>query len=400
MAIKLANRILVVKPSATLAISTRAKEMMAAGIDVVNFGVGEPDFNTPDYIKDAAHKALDDNFTRYTANPGIIELREAICAKFERENGLKYKPNQILVSAGAKASILTVLMAVCDVGDQVLVPSPYWVSYPDQVKLVNAQMVVIPSTVENEFKITPAALRKACEESPSAKVLLLNSPSNPSGTVYNREELTEIAKICIEYNLLVISDEIYERLVYDDTEHVSIASVLPEMYERTVVINGVSKAYAMTGWRMGYAAGPAHIIGAASRVQAHATSGINSITQKASVVALNEEDDSIEKMRQEFQERRNFLCGELSKIPHVTLFKPKGAFYVFPDISWYLENNNKGIKDCCEFCSLMLETYHVALVSGAAFGVDTAVRFSYANSMENLKKGAQRFAKCLEDLRS
>ncbi len=251
MAIKLANRILVVKPSATLAISARAKELSAAGIDVINFGVGEPDFNTPDYIKNAAHKALDDNFTRYTANPGIIELREAICAKFERENGLQYKPNQILVSAGAKASIITILMAVCDVGDQVLVPSPYWVSYPDQVKLVNAEMVLIPSTVEEEFKVTPAALEKACKDSPSAKVLLLNSPNNPSGTVYSREELVEIAKICIKYNLLVISDEIYERLVYDDTEHVSIASVLPEMYERTVVINGVSKAYAMTGWRMG-----------------------------------------------------------------------------------------------------------------------------------------------------
>ncbi|HAN41763.1 MAG TPA: aspartate aminotransferase [Candidatus Cloacimonas sp.] len=397
---KLSERARAIKPSPTFAVEAKAREMRARGIDVIGFGAGEPDFDTPEHIRDAGIDAINSGFTRYTPTAGIPELKEAIVAKLRRDNGLDYEPSQIIVSCGAKHSLYNAFQVLCGPGDEVIIPAPYWVSYPDQVKLVNAQMVVIPSTVENEFKITPAALRKACEESPSAKVLLLNSPSNPSGTVYNREELTEIAKICIEYNLLVISDEIYERLVYDDTEHVSIASVLPEMYERTVVINGVSKAYAMTGWRMGYAAGPAHIIGAASRVQAHATSGINSITQKASVVALNEEDDSIEKMRQEFQERRNFLCGELSKIPHVTLFKPKGAFYVFPDISWYLENNNKGIKDCGEFCSLMLETYHVALVSGAAFGVDTAVRFSYANSMENLKKGAQRFAKCLEDLRS
>lgn len=400
MAIKLANRIMVVKPSPTLAISARAKEMRASGIDVINFGVGEPDFDTPQYIKDAAHKALDENFTRYTPNAGIIELRKAICAKFERENGLKYEPKQILVSAGAKASIIMILMAVCDVGDQVLIPSPYWVSYPDQAQLVNAKSVIIPSTVEDEFKITAKALKQACEENPCAKVLLLNSPNNPSGTVYTRNELIDIAKICIEHNLLVISDEIYERLVYDDTEHISIANVLPEMYERTVVVNGVSKAYAMTGWRLGYAAGPAHIIAAAGRVQEHATSCVNSITQKACVTALEAEDDSIEKMRQEFEKRRNFLCEELGKIPHISFFKPKGAFYLFPDIAWYLKNNNKGIKNSDEFCTLMLETYHVALVSGASFGVDTAVRFSYANSMENLQKGAQRFAKCLEDLRS
>ncbi len=400
MAIKLANRIMVVKPSPTLAISARAKEMMASGIDVVNFGVGEPDFNTPDYIKDSARKALDENFTRYTPNAGIMELRKAICAKLERDNGLKYEPKQILVSAGAKASIIMVLMAVCDVGDQVLIPSPYWVSYPDQAQLVNAKSVIIPSTVEQQFKITAPALKQACEQNPCAKVLLLNSPNNPSGTVYTRDELIDIAKVCIEHNLLVISDEIYERLVYDDTEHISIASVLPEMYERTVVINGVSKAYAMTGWRLGYAAGPAQIIAAAGRVQEHATSCVNSITQKACVTALEAEDESIENMRKEFEKRRNFICEELSKIPNISFFKPQGAFYVFPDISWYLENNNKGIKEGDQFCTLMLETYHVALVSGSSFGVDTAVRFSYANSMENLQKGIQRFAKCLEDLRS
>ncbi|MCB5229836.1 MAG: pyridoxal phosphate-dependent aminotransferase [Candidatus Cloacimonetes bacterium] len=400
MTIKLSNRIKLVKPSPTLALSAKAKQMGDAGIDVINFGVGEPDFNTPEYIKQSAHAALDANFTRYTANPGIIELRQAICAKFERENGLKYQPNQILVSAGAKASIIIVLMAVCDAMDQVLIPTPYWVSYPYQAILAGAEPVLLPTMEKDEYKVTPQTLNAACDANPCAKVLLLNSPNNPTGTVYNKEELTALAKVCIERNLLVISDEIYERLVYEGTQHVSIASVLPEMMERTVVVNGVSKAYAMTGWRLGYAAGPAEIIAAAGRVQAHATSCVNSITQKACVTALNEEDDSIENMRQEFEQRRDFLCNELAKIPHITFFKPKGAFYVFPDISWYLENNTKGIENCDQLCNTLLEKYHVALVSGGSFGVETAVRFSYANSMDNLRGGVQRFADFLAELRA
>lgn len=399
MAIKLSNRTKLIKPSPTLTLSAKAKEMKDAGIDVINFGVGEPDFNTPDYIKAAAHAALDTNFTRYTANAGIIELRKAICAKLERDNGLKYEPKQILVSPGAKASIINILIAVCDSQDQVLMPAPYWVSYPYQAMLANAEPVIVPTTEAGHYKVTPTALKEACEANPCAKVLLLNSPNNPTGTVYTREELVELAKVCIEKNLLVISDEIYERLVYDGEQHVSIAAVLPEMIERTVVINGVSKAYAMTGWRLGYAAGPAHIIAAAGRVQEHATSCVNSITQKACVTALNEEDDSIEKMRQEFEKRRDFLCEELAKIPHISFFKPKGAFYVLPDISWYLANNSQGIKDCDQFCGILLDKYHVALVSGDSFGIGCAVRFSYANSLENLQKGVQRFAAFLADLR-
>jgi len=400
MAIKLSNRTKLIKPSPTLTLSAKAKEMKDAGIDVINFGVGEPDFPTPEYIKKAAHTALDDNFTRYTANAGIIQLRKAICAKLSRDNGLIYEPKQILVSPGAKASILNILIAVCDSQDQVLMPAPYWVSYPYQAMLANAEAVIIPTSEAGHYKVTPAALKASCEANPCAKVLLLNSPNNPTGTVYTREELTELAKVCIEKNLLVISDEIYERLVYDGVEHVSIAAVLPEMIDHTVVINGVSKAYAMTGWRLGYAAGPAHIIAAAGRVQEHATSCVNSITQKACVTALNEEDDSIEKMRAEFEQRRDFLCNELHKIPHISFFKPKGAFYVLPDISWYLQNNDQGIKDCDQFCSILLEKYHVALVSGASFGIGCAVRFSYANSMENLQKGVQRFATYLSELRS
>jgi aspartate aminotransferase len=399
MAIKLSNRIQLIKPSPTLTISNKAAEMKAAGKDVVNFGVGEPDFNTPDYIKQAAHKAIDGNFTKYTANAGIIELRKAICAKLERDNGLKYDPKQILVSPGAKASILDVLMAVCDTHDQVIIPVPYWVSYPYQVMLAEADPVYLATQQEDGFRVKADVLETCISNNPTAKVLILNSPSNPTGTVYTKKELEEIAAVCIKHNILVISDEIYERLVYDDSKHFSIASVSQEMQEHTVIVNGVSKAYAMTGWRLGYAAGPANIISYSGRVQEHATSCVNSITQRACVVALNEEDDSIEAMRQEFDKRRNFLYTELVKNPHLSCFKPEGAFYIFPNISWYIKNNALGIKNTDQFCEKLLEKHFVALVSGGAFGIEGFVRFSYANSMENLTKGAQRFAEFLRELR-
>ena len=398
MAIKLSNRIKLVKPSPTLTLSAKAKEMSSAGIDVVNFGVGEPDFNTPEYIKIAAHAAIDANFTRYTANVGIPDLKQAICDKLLRDNGLSYEPKQVLVSPGAKASILNILIAVCDTQDQVLMPSPYWVSYPYQAVLANAEPIYLPTLEKNDYKISASDLKAAAIDNPCAKVLLLNSPNNPTGAVYTRTELEAIAEICLKYNLLVISDEIYERLVYDGTEHVSIASLSPEMQAQTVVVNGVSKAYAMTGWRLGYAAGPAHVIAAAGRVQEHATSCVNSITQKACVTALNSEDDSIENMRREFENRRNFLFEELSKLPHISCFKPKGAFYIMPNISWYLENNKLGIDSSDKFCEVLLERHHVAVVAGSSFGLDSSVRFSYANSMENLRKGVTRFAAFLGEL--
>ena len=399
MSLKISNRLKLVQPSPTLTISNKANEMIAQGIDVVNFGVGEPDFNTPEYIKRAAIDAIEANFTRYTANAGIPELRRAICNKLLRDNHLKYEPKQILVSPGAKAAILNVLIAVCDVQDQVLMPAPYWVSYPYQAILANAEPVIIPTFEENNYKLTALALEEAIKTHPCSKVLLLNSPNNPTGAVYTKKELEEIAEICLKYKILVISDEIYERLVYDDTEHISIASISPEMQEQTIVINGVSKAYAMTGWRLGYAAGPSNIIAAAGRVQEHATSCVNSITQKACVVALTEEDDSIENMRKEFEKRRNFLFTELNKLPHVNCFKPQGAFYIMPNIGWYLEHNKQYINDCDQFCEILLEKHYVALVSGTSFGLDTNVRFSYANSMENLEKGVKRFEAFLEELK-
>lgn len=398
MAIKLSNRCRLIKPSPTLSLSARAKEMKDAGIDVINFGVGEPDFNTPDYIKAAAQKAIDGNFTRYTANAGIIELRQAICEKLKRDNGLDYSPKDILVSPGAKASILNALIAVCDSMDQVLMASPYWVSYPYQAMLANAEPVFIPTTEANSYKITPEALEKSLKENPCAKALILNSPSNPTGAVYTASELNALAGLIEKHDLLVISDEIYERLVYDGVKHVSIASLSPAMKERTIVINGVSKAYAMTGWRLGYAAGPTHIIAAAGRVQEHATSCVNSITQKACVTALRNEDESIEKMRQEFSRRRDFLYEELMKIPHITCFKPQGAFYIMPGIHWYLQNNHLGIDNADAFCDQLLEKYHVALVAGGSFGLEGTVRFSYANSIENLKEGVKRFAAFLAEL--
>lgn len=398
MPIKIANRLKMVQPSPTLTISNKANEMIAEGFDVVNFGVGEPDFNTPEYIKRAAIEAIEANFTRYTANAGIPELRRAICDKLYQDNQLKYEPKQILVSPGAKAAILNVLIAVCDVQDQVLMPAPYWVSYPYQAILANAEPVIIPTQEENAYKLTALELEEAIKTHPCSKVLLLNSPNNPTGAVYAKKELEEIAEICLKYNILVISDEIYERLVYDDTEHISLASISPEMQEQTIVINGVSKAYAMTGWRLGYAAGPSSIISAAGRVQEHATSCVNSITQKACVIALTEEDDSIENMRKEFEKRRNFLFAELNKLPHINCFKPQGAFYIMPNISWYLENNNQNIENCDQFCQILLEKHYVALVSGTSFGLDTNLRFSYANSIENLEKGVARFGDFLEVL--
>ncbi|HOU25975.1 MAG TPA: pyridoxal phosphate-dependent aminotransferase [Candidatus Cloacimonas sp.] len=398
MATKLSNRCRLIKPSPTLSLSAKAKEMKDAGIDVISFSVGEPDFPTPDYIKNAAHKAIDANYTRYTNNAGILELRQAICDKLLRDNDLKYSPKEILVSPGAKASIVNALTAVCDVKDQVLMGAPYWVSYPYQVALANAEPIYIPTKEEDGYKIRAAELEIAIQENPCTKALILNSPGNPTGAVYTKEELAALAEICIKYDILVISDEIYERLVYDDVKHISIASISEEMKQRTIVINGVSKAYAMTGWRLGYAAGPANIIATAGKVQEHSTSCVNSITQYACVTALNEEDDSIEKMRQEFSVRRDFLYNELKKIPHISCFKPQGAFYIMPGIKWYLDNNNQNIQTSDDFCAKLLDKYSVALVPGSSFGMEGTVRFSYANSMENIKEGISRFASFLQEL--
>ena len=398
MAIKISNRAKAIKQSPTMAVSALANKMKADGIDVINFGVGEPDFDTPDYIKEAGKKAIDDNFTRYTASAGILELREAIAAKLKRDNDLICDPKDILVSPGAKASIINVLMAICDPRDEVLIPSPYWVSYTSQVEMVDALPVLLPTTISNNFKIKPKQLEERILELSNPKAIILNSPNNPTGSVYSRKELVKIAEICLKYNILIISDEIYEKLIYDDVKHISIASISDETRDITVLINGVSKAYAMTGWRLGYSAGPRDIIKKASQIQGHTTSCVNAMTQKASIVALSECDGSVTTMRAEFQKRRNYLVEKLNEIENVKCLMPKGAFYAFPNISHYLTHNTKGIKNSVELCEYLLENYHIAIVPGMAFGAGKYVRFSYANSMDNIKKGVNQFKKGLMSL--
>ena len=390
----ISERVKKLKSSATIAISTTSKEMQAEGIDVINFSIGEPDFQTPQNIKSAAKKAIDENYTHYTATAGMLELRNAICGKFKKDNNLDYCPENIMVSSGAKNCIMNILLAICNYKDEVLLPIPFWVSYYSQIIMTDA----IPKFIEPEgddFKISTKNIEKNI--SSKVKAIIINSPNNPTGIVYTRMELEEIAKLAIKYNLIVISDEIYEKLIYDKTEHISIAS-LPEMNERTVVINGVSKAYAMTGWRLGYAAGPEKIIKSALKIQGHSTSCANSITQRAVISALLDKDDSVEKMRQEFEKRRNFLIEKLNSIPNIKCAIPKGAFYAMPNVSYYLEQNKKGVKTSANLCDFLLENYHIALVPGSAFGIEGFVRFSYANSMENIKKGVKRFEKGLKNL--
>ncbi|MBT3754823.1 MAG: pyridoxal phosphate-dependent aminotransferase [Candidatus Cloacimonetes bacterium] len=397
MAIQISHRAKAIKASPTLTVSSLAKQMKADGINVINFGVGEPDFNTPNYIKDEAHKAINDNFTRYTASSGILELRQAISAKLKRDNHLDCDPSDILVSPGAKASIFFVLMTICDPRDEVLIPSPYWVSYTSQVEMVDAFPILLPTRAASNFKISAEQLEEALESLSNPKALILNSPNNPTGSIYSKKELAKIAAVCVKHNIMIISDEIYEKLIYDGKKHVSIATISDEVREHTVVINGVSKAYAMTGWRLGYAAGPKDIINRAARIQSHSTSCVNSITQKAAIVALSECDGSIAEMRDEFQKRRNFLVDELNKISNVKCRLPRGAFYAMPNISYYLHNNKLGIKNGVKMCEYLLKEYKVAIVSGSAFGADKYVRFSYATSMENIKEGLRRFKQGLLD---
>lgn len=398
MKITLSHRARAIKPSPTLTVSALAKNMRAKGIDVINFGVGEPDFDTPDYIKAEAHKALDDNFTRYTDSAGIIELRQAIADKLKRDNNLDCNPNDILVSPGAKASIVFVLMSICDPRDEVLIPSPYWVSYTAQVEMVDAFPILLPTSMANNFKITAAQLEETIKSLSNPKALILNSPNNPTGSVYNKKELEEIAEVCLKHEIIIISDEIYEKLIYDGLQHVSIAEISPEVREQTILINGLSKAYAMTGWRLGYAAGPTNVIKSASKIQSHTTSCVNSITQKAAVAALRHNDDSIIAMREVFQKRRDYLVTELNKIPNIQCCIPQGAFYAMPNVEYYLKNNRVGVSDTVGLCEYILRNWRVAIVPGSAFGAHKLVRFSYANSLDNIKEGIVRFRDGLAEM--
>lgn len=388
-----------VQPSPTLAIDSMAKAMRSEGKDVINFGVGEPDFDTPENIKEAAIRAIRNGFTKYTPASGISELKDAIIDKLRRENSLSYTPEEIIISCGAKHSLYNIAQALLQKGDEVIIPVPYWVSYPEQVVLNDATPVFVGTEEEDSFILRPEALRESI--TPRTKALILNSPSNPTGTTYRKKDLEAIAEICLRHNIIIISDEIYEKLVYDDTHHISIASLGPEMKNRTIVVNGLSKCYAMTGWRIGYAAGPKEIIKAMAAIQSQSTSNPTSIAQKAAVEALRGPQDSVRLMVEEFDRRRRYMVSELNSIEGVSCTKPTGAFYVFPRIDSFFGRtvSNSIIKNSSDLCMYLLKEALVATVPGSAFGDDRYIRLSYATSMENIKKGMERIREALKRLK-
>ncbi len=394
---KVSKRAELVPASATIAVDSRAKQMKAQGIDVVGFGAGEPDFDTPDYIKDAAIKALKAGKTKYTPACGTIELRTAIAGKLEKENGLKYKPEQIIVSLGAKHSIYMVMQAVLDEGDEVIMPAPYWVTYPETIKLAGAGAKVIETDIQNSYKITPQQLKKAITK--KTVMLIMNSPSNPGGFTYTPGELAAIAKVLEGTKVMVLSDEIYEKLVYGRTKFVSFASLSEDAYKRTITVNGFSKAFAMTGWRLGYTAGPVDVIKAMDRLQSHMTQNPVSFAQDAAVAALNspESGGAIEKMRIEFERRAKYMAERLNKIEGIKCPEPTGAFYCFPDVSKHYGRtiNNAKINGSMDFAGALLEQVNVALVPGLPFGCDNNVRLSFACSLEQITKGLDRIEKWL-----
>jgi aspartate aminotransferase len=369
-------------PSLTLSIDSKAKAMKAEGIDVCGFGAGEPDFDTPDHIKAAAIAALEAGFTKYTPSGGLPELRQAIAEKLETDNQLKYRPSQIIVSSGAKHSCYNAILATCQAGDEVLIPSPYWVSYPDMVRLAGAEPVIVPTTERNGWKMRASDFENAM--TPRTKMLILNTPGNPTGSVYTREELEGIVEVAAEEDIYILSDEIYEKLVYDDVKHVSIASLSQEAYDLTITVNGFSKAYAMTGWRLGYMAASEAVAKAVDNIQSHSTSHPCSFAQKGAVAALKGDQQTLADMRDEFNMRRNYMYDRITKIPNITAVKPEGAFYILVNISQLgLSSQN--------FADRLLSKANVAVIPGIAFGDDRTVRLSYATSIDIIKKGLDRF---------
>ena len=386
--------------SITLEIDAKAKEMKAQGMDIVGFGAGEPDFDTPEHIRNAAKDALDRGMTRYTPASGMPELKKAIAAKLKRDNGLDYQPQQIVISNGAKHSLFNTFQAVLNEGDEVIVPGPYWVSYPELVAMSGGVPVMIVAEESNNFKLTAEQIEAAITDKTAA--IILNSPNNPNGFVYTREELKAIGDLAVKYDIAIISDEIYEYLVYDGAEHISIASLSEEIKEHTIVINGMSKAYAMTGWRIGYTAAPLHVAKAMTNYQSHSTSNPNSIAQCAAIAALNGPDDEIKKMVAEFDIRRKHIVELINDIPGLSCVPPKGAFYVMMNLSGIIGKklNGETITGSMAFTKLLLEDSQVAVVPGVGFGADHYVRLSYATNMNNIEKGLARikaFVAKLED---
>ena len=395
----LARRVKAIKTSATIAINEKATRMRARGVDVISFAVGEPDFDTPQNIKKAAVEAIESGFTKYTAVAGIVELKEAIAEKFHNDNGLTYKPAQISVACGAKHALYNIAQVLWDQGDEVIIIAPYWVSYTDQVILTGATPVIFDTSKFKNFAIPRDKLKALI--TPRTRAILINSPSNPTGKVYNRSELETIAQLAVENDLLIISDEIYEKILYDGAEFVSIAALGSEIQQRTITVNGVSKAYAMTGWRIGYAAGPEKIIQAMNKIQGQATSAPNSIAQKASIAALCGPQTQVDNMRREYQKRRDYIINELNAIEGIDCNTPSGAFYAYPNVSklYGAKYGDQVITDSVGFCAYILDETQVALVPGLAFGTDDFVRISYATSMENIKTGMGRIKLALEKLK-
>jgi len=379
---ELANRATILTPSLTLSIDSKAKAMKAEGIDVCGFGAGEPDFDTPDHIKAAAQAAIEGGFTKYTPSSGTPELRQAIADKFAAENGLTYKPSQIVVSNGAKHSCYNAILATVQPGDEVIIPAPYWLSYPEMVRLAGGEPVFVQTKEENGWKMTAEEFQDAM--TPRTKMVIINTPGNPTGAVYSKEELQAIVDVAVDEEILILSDEIYEKLVYDDSKHVSTASLSSAAYDLTITVNGFSKAYSMTGWRLGYLGAPEAIAKAIDAIQSHSTSNPCSFAQKGGVAALKGDQQPVADMRDEFDMRRNYMVNRLASIPRISVVKPQGAFYVLVNIGQLgLSSTN--------FADRLLSKHHVAVVPGVAFGNDQTVRLSYATSLDVIKKGLDRF---------
>ncbi|WP_407894992.1 pyridoxal phosphate-dependent aminotransferase [Scytonema sp. NUACC26] len=378
---KLAGRVSQVTPSITLAIAAKAKAMKAEGIDVCSFSAGEPDYDSPTHVKVAAQKALDDGKTKYGPAAGEPKLREAIARKLKTDNGLDYKAENVVVTNGGKHSLFNLILALIESGDEVIIPAPYWLSYPEMVTLADGVSVIVSTDASTDYKITPEQLRKSI--TPRTKLLILNSPSNPTGMVYTPDEIKALAAIVVEKDILVVSDEIYEKILYDGAKHVSIGSLGEEIFARTIISNGFAKAYSMTGWRIGYLAGPLDLIKATITIQSHSTSNVCTFAQYGAIAALEDSQDCVEEMRQGFAQRRQVMLERLNAIPGLVCTKPDGAFYLFPDIS------KTGLKSL-DFCNALLEKEQVAVIPGIAFGADDNIRLSYATDMATIEKGMDR----------
>ena len=392
---KFSKRIQAIQPSMTLAVDAKAKELQANGINVISFGAGEPDFNTPDKIKQSGILAIEQNATHYTPVGGIKKLKQAIVNKLERDNNLVYDKNQVLVSCGAKHSFFNLAQVLWEEGDEIIIPAPYWVSYPDIIQYAGAKPIIIDTLNENQFKVTPDQINEVI--TPNTRAIIINSPSNPTGSAYTKKELEAIAECALRNKLLIISDEIYEKIVFDGFDQHSICSIGKEVQKNSIIINGVSKSYAMTGWRIGYLAGNEEIIKQATKLQGQSTSNPTSISQIASITALEDADSDVKLMVDEFQERRDALLKSLLNIPSVTCYKPVGSFYAFPDFSAFYGKSfkDKRVSGSIQMANFLLENGNVALVPGIAFGADKNLRMAFASSMDKIQEGVERITKTL-----